>query len=406
MKDSLNNSLILTNQEYRNKYLPVLKQECKSLLKDILFVILFFAIIFLVFNLIPNKQKFIMKYKISKAFCKESFDNDEYTYDDFICAVNNNDSFTPESKELIISLMEKEITENKEYINYKKMLDRFSSCKVSYFKNAKNVKNGYKVISEKANVAGNYNVFFNEMSFFENNDINSENVTYVEDSAKLTNINETVYFHELNHMQTNYTISSVLNKLASKNPVLNMTMLTEAFNEIFSQEYIREYLDENLDIENNKSYSDYMPIAYAFAEILPEEAIRKYKFNDNECILISALLEIDNNIDEVYNLISAINSIDYLKYQKQINPDSTQLDTEIANNYKKIYNGFSYFYEKKNNKSMDNDKTIATYFHETPMINEMAEDILNVEKCSIIPKGYFSEYCKKNYPDVQIRHGD
>jgi hypothetical protein len=53
----------------------------------------------------------------------------------------------------------------------------------------------------------------------------------------------------------------------------------------------------------------YMAYIFALAEILPEEVLREYKFNENESILISGLLSIENNIEEAYKLIDSINSV-------------------------------------------------------------------------------------------------
>ena len=92
-----------------------------------------------------------------------------------------------------------------------------------------------------------------------------------------------------------------------------------------------------------------MIYAYILIEILPEDVIREYKFNDNQSILISGLLDIDNNIDEVYKLFYSINKV--------IENEGTDKD------FKNIHDGFSHFYEKRYNRKMSEDIEILLYLY-------------------------------------------
>ena len=80
--------------------------------------------------------------------------------------------------------------------------------------------------------------------------------------------------------------------------------------------------------------------------------------------------------------------------------------------YKKIHDGYQYFYEKKYNKKICDDLTMMLYFYGTPMqTREERNEIRSVlemqpydEITNIIPKGYFSKDYKKMHSNVQIEY--
>ena len=164
-----------------------------------------------------------------------------------------------------------------------------------------------------------------------------------------------------------------------------------------------EYCQENDYVQQYQGYEKEMVYVYGLAEILSDDILRKYKFNDNQSILISGLLEIDNNIEEVYKLISSINSV---------NINDNKNEEEKKENYRKIHDGYSYFYEKKYNKKMFDDFDMLLYFYGTPIQTDEERDYIRKylemedydEIIKVIPKGYVSEFYKKNYPNVQVEY--
>ena len=62
------------------------------------------------------------------------------------------------------------------------------------------------------------------------------------------------------------------------------------------------------------------------------------KFYEDENILIEALLEIDNNFDEVYKLLNSLNL------------------ENINNSNQDFYDSYNYFYERKYDKRIEEDE--------------------------------------------------
>ncbi len=135
-----------------------------------------------------------------------------------------------------------------------------------------------------------------------------------------------------------------------------------------------------------------MIYAYAFAELLPEDTLRKYKFYENNNILISALLEIDDNFDQVYKLLNS------LKIEN------------INQRQKEFHDSYEYFYEKKYGEKIYTNTNLMLYFYNTLVQNSEEKRIIeeylkeneidNVYR--IIPKGYFSKEYKKANPYITI----
>ena len=180
---------------------------------------------------------------------------------------------------------------------------------------------------------------------------------------------------------------------------------TETVNELFTREYIEIYSEKKLGLNKLKAYSEYMPFTYVLAEILDEKTLREYKFNDNQNIIINGLLEINNNFDKIFELITSINSIDYYVIYEN---DSNNED-EI---YKKIYESLSYFYEKKFNKNLQDDLVILSYLYNTNVIEKeyksLLENYLQLDKddkiIDVIPKGYVSNEYKTENNYVKIEY--
>lgn len=393
------------------------------ILKVEFIILLIFFTFGIIFNLIPEKTKFNIKYNIEK---KVNMGNEleNFNYNQVIKAVEQNNNLNYEEKKYISKILQKEIEENINYIDIKEVIKRLKNVKIIYSKKYKfnDKTNKYEIQNKDIyvmNIAGKYNSFFNELYLYERIDESNLSEKYKNTKFDFSKTDKKVYFHELNHLITKNTISTTMDtlarKLETKNirfkfieeisnsiQINNKNIFLETINELFSREYF-EYDLENTYTKNNEAYENEMMYAYILAEILPEDIIKRYKFEDNMSILISGLLEIDNNIDEVYKLISSLNSI------KIYENKSTELKKQ---NYKKIHDGFAYFYEKKYNKKMEDDINILLYSYNTPIqtkeernkIRSFLEMKPYDEIINIIPKGYVSKEYKEKHKNIQVEY--
>lgn len=301
-------------------------------------------IIFLLINIIPDKVKFIAKYNIEKQFAHTI--NNNQNIDDFQNALNNNKYLSENDREIINKFLKQEIEENYNYIDMKQCVQKIKSLKVIR-------KNEKYEIEKELNIAGSYSKLFNKIDIYTNDD--------------------EMYFHELNHLISKNNLGSSF----------KIDLLSEIVNEHFSQEYINS--------SNAKGYEQYMFYSYVLAELLPEDILRKYKFSDNEDVLITALLEIDSNIDEVYRLISSIT---------------------LDGNYKNFRDSYEYFYEKKYNRKIEDDISVMIYLYNSPVVTDQEREKVkrylelddNDEIKKIIPKGYFSNRYKSEHKNIVVEY--
>jgi hypothetical protein len=357
-----------TTESYEDKSRKVLNEPfyfIKWIFKAEFIILLICLGFIIIFNLIPDKTKFIIKYNIEKNFVFD-VENKECNYELIEEALITNNYIDKSEKDFISNALKNEIEENQNYINIDKIVKRLKKLQVSY-----NKKYSY--------IAGSYNSVFNKINIYEKSNTNIDE--YEDENFSFSTSNKEVYFHELNHLITNSI------------QVSNQNIFSETINEMFTREYFNSYMQKDT---NNTAYEDYMKYAYVLAEILPEDTIRKFKFSDNESVLVSGLLEIDNNIDEVYELISSI---------KLVNEDKEEI-------YKKIHNGYAYFYEKKYNKKMSEDLNMLLYFYDSPIQTTEEKNIVrnflemqeSDEIINIAPKGYVSEKYKESNKCVQVEY--
>ena len=374
--------------------------------------IIIIAIIFLIntiSNLITDKTKFIIKYNIEKAFCND-IKNKNNNFESIFIKLNENNHLSSEEKTFIKNNLSNEIKENIEYIDISKIEKRFRNLDISYHKKYiydDNI-NKYKlqnpdIYSRK--IGGNYNSFFNKINIYEQieNDIT---IDYQNEIFNFSTCNKSVFFHELNHLLTKNSLTTLTDTIitnlgdgkinnwrkntSTSTQIINKDIFLESINEIFTLEYL----------QNNEDYlyNENIIYAYVLVEILPENIIRKYKFYDNQSILISGLLQIDYNIDEVYKLFYSINKV--------CENNGTNID------YKNIHDGYAYFYEKKYNKKMSEDIEILLYLYGTNIqTNEertFIRNYLDMEKfdeiLKIVPKGYFSKDYMNNHNKIYVEY--
>ena len=340
----------------------------KWILKTETIIIVVTVIVMSIFYLIPNKIKLITKYKIQNLLVSnyQIYEKNK-KYRDIENSIDSNRFLEVEEKNFIKKFFEKEFEENKKYIDTKLVTDRLKNLKVVYSAEENLKKNNI-------NIVGSYNVLFNKINILDK-EVNN-----------FDSINKDVYFHEVNHLFTKYTLKNSLNFANN----LNKDILSETVNELFT----REYLDNYELITNNAGYEEYMYYIYALAELLEIDTLKQYKFYDNESILISGLLKIDNNFDKAYELINSINSVDL---------DNSEI-------YKKIHDSYSYFYKKKYNKEISENLDILIYFYNTKVLTDKEREILrnNLKldrydrEIKFIPKGYISENYKFNHNKIII----
>ena len=350
-----------------------------------------------------------MKYNIEKQLCND-IKNKDYNIEEIFMKLNENNNLSSEEKNFIKDNLTDEIEENIEYVNISTVAKRLKELDTSYYKKYlyNNNIDRYELQNPDMylrKIGGNYNSFFNKINIYEQieNDISNN---YQNEIFDFSTCNKRVFFHELNHLITKNTIitftDTIITNLKNRkinnsetditdsSQIVNKEIFLESINEIFTLEYL----------QNNEEYiyNENMLYAYVLIEILPEDIIRKYKFYDNQSILISGLLQIDNNIDEVYKLFYSINKV--------CENNGTEID------YKNIHDGYAYFYEKRYNKKMSEDIEILIYFYGTNIqTNEertFIRNYLNMEKfdeiLKIIPKGYFSKNYKNKHSEIYLEY--
>lgn len=379
------------------------------LLKVEIIIIAIFSLVNIFYNLIPDKTKFIIKYNIEKQLCN-TIKNKDSNLEEIFVNLNENNNLSIEEKNFIKDNLSIEIEENLQYIDISKVAKRLKNLDTSYYKKYlynSNI-NKYElqnpdIYSRK--IGGNYNSFFNKINIYEQIENNISN-NYKDEIFNFYNCNKSVYFHELNHLITKNTlitftdtiISNLKNRtldnseknIENSSQIVNKEIFLEPINEIFTLEYLQSHQEH--------IYDEKMIYTYVLIEILPEDVIRKYKFYDNQSILISGLLQIDNNLDEVYKLFYSINKV--------CENNGTKTD------YKNIHDGYAYFYEKKYNKKMSEDIEILLYLYGTDVQTfeerTFIRNYLNMNKfdeiLKIIPKGYFSKDYKNNHNSIYIEY--
>lgn len=348
--------------------------------------IIIFAIMFscgAILKVIPEKSKFSIKYNIQKVFISDKYDNDNNSIIYCLEALNKNRYLSENNKIFIEKYLIKEIEENKEFININKVAKRIETLRVNYNKkylineiNNEIILNNYK--EQNLDIAGKYNSFFNEINMYEQVDYYELENNYNELTYGFDEASKTAYFHELNHVLT----KGVSNSSATTININTENSFSELINELFAREYYNE--------EISSGYDNQMKHMYVLAEILPEDILRKYKFDNNEAILILGLLDIDNDLNKAFEFISIVKN---------------------NQEYRKIHDLYEYYYEKKSGKKLIDNMNILAYLYDSKILLEEERDAFEmfvgigniVDSIEIIPKGYFSKDYKKEYPNTLIK---
>ena len=338
----------INNQLNNDKKVPLKPFWCfKYLIKKEILIVLLICIIFILCNIFPKNLKLTIRYNINNVFYSNT-NNGINEFEKIENSINENKYLKNEEKNFITSKIKDEYTENFNYINSKNVSKNLKNLKISYD------------ISDEKRLGGEYNLFSDEIIFYNS----EENMDYY----------DKILFHELNHVFTNYNFNS------------KSKVLTEITNEMFTI----EYLDSNIPVDIG-AYEKYMPYIYLLSELIPTEKIKEYQYSNNENILISELLNIDNNIEKAYDLIDGINTIN------------------TKNSLNKTYDAYSYFYEKKYNSSVLNNMAILAYIYNTDIQNNLVkktfeEFIGSNNIIKITPKGYISQKYKSEKSKIIVEY--
>ena len=312
-------------------------------------------LVLLIIKCIPDKTKFIIKYNIEKNFSYSSLNQDIKDIAKIDEALEKNKNLSDEEKQIITDNLKTEILENIEYVDINRCFKKIKNLKIVYPDQNSNFKSAENIL----NPAGSYSNFLNKITIYEKD-------------------NE-VYMHELNHLISENEISSFF----------SIDLLSEIINEHFAREYT--------DASEIEGYDAYMFYSFALAKLLPEEDIKKYKFTEKQSILISSLLEIDNNIDNAYEFLSSIN------FEKGF-------DKNFNKNFEKFHDLYNYYYKKKYNMEIKDDIELLLCFYNSPIQTKEERQIVkdyfkledNDKIINIIPKGFFSEKYKEEHPKAII----
>ena len=290
MSNSRINNLDEKNQNANKKPFGFLNWIFKT---EILIILIILALKIII-GLIPIHTINTVKYSIRPKH--ELVDFKDYSYESISSAINSNTFLSDNEKAFCIESLKEEFDDNYMYIDLGLAEKRLSNFKIEY------------IYTKDDTISGKYNSASNTIYIYSSNpNINFELA------------NKHTLFHELNHLISNDDIKGSIDSTPD--------ILLETINEVFA----RKYFEENL---YDKSYEPYMTYAYGLCELLPESSIKEYKYSGDENVLITALIEIDPDIDKAYLLIDSINSL-------WNSPSSKTIMT--------INDTYNYFYEKKLN---------------------------------------------------------
>ncbi len=424
----------------------------------------------LTYNL-PQETKANIDYKIGTTFRKDLTQEDKsFTFEDVKAAIDSNDNIPEEDKKFIKGMLEAEFEENKEYMDIPMIIRKIKTLKLEYDRYyTYNEKTGeYEITHGKdvrSSTSAYYNSLNNKITFLESYYGKSKIEDKKDEDFGFNEVDKSTYYHELNHMFTFEFLDSSLSHLAEGmefievndyirtntgifeaisddiQKICNTSIFRETINEIFSQEYVDKYYKLYPNQKRGIGYRENLPYMYCLAEILPAEVLREYKFNDNDSIITEALLKISDNKSEVYRFITSLKSIglysdlvlraetnnnideffenrgsflEDLMHPKEDSEEVKQAKLEEKENYKRIHDGFAYFYKAKYGKEMSDDMNMLLYLYNTPVLTDKERQkvvrFLHLATedfpIKVDAKGYFSKDYIENHPYVEVTFTD
>ena len=424
----------------------------------------------LTYNL-PQDTKANIDYKLGTIFGRDlTQENKSFTFEDIKIAIDSNNNLPEEDKKFIKGMLESEFEENKEYMDIPMIIRKIKTLRLQYDRYyTYNKKTGeYEITHGKdvrSSTSAYYNSLNNKITFLEPYYGESEIADKKDKEFGFNEVDKSTYYHELNHMLTVETLDSVLSDLVGgisflevndyirtnsgifeaisddMQGIYNTNIFGESINEIFAQEYVDKYYQLYPNQKRSIGYKINLPYMYCLAEILPTEALREYKFNDNDSIITEALLKISDNKSEAYRFITSLKSIglysdlvlraetnnnidEYFEnggsffvgliHPQEDSEEVKQAKLEEKENYKRIHDGFAYFYKAKYGKEMADDMNMLLYLYNTPVLTDKERQkvakFLNLYKgkqeIEVEAKGYFSNDYVETHPYITVTFRD
>lgn len=419
----------------------------------------------LIYNL-PQDVKSNLDYELGKTFRTDLTKKDKsYTFEDLKSAIDSNANISEEEKLFIKEVFEAEFEENKEYMDIATIIRRLKTLKIQYEKYyTYNEKTGEYELTHgndmSRNAYASYDVLKNKITCFEHKYSESKIEEKKDEPFGFNEVSKSSYYHELNHLFTKVGLDSALSGCSEILRFLefedyirtnsgifenvsddmqrncNTSIFRETINEIFNQEYVDKYYQRIQHERRDRGYRDDLAYMYCLAEILSLDALKEYKFNDNDSIITEELLNISDNKTEAYKFMTSLKSLklyNNLVWRAATNnnvdefmesgisliraektEEVKQVKQEQTENYKRIHDGFAYFYKAKYNKDMSNDMNILIYLYNTSVLtDEEKKKVTNFLNLSETPlsirfeaKGYFAKDYIEAHPYVTVTYLD
>lgn len=419
----------------------------------------------LIYNL-PQDVKSNLDYELGKTFRTDLTKKDKsYTFEDLKSAIDSNANISEEEKLFIKEVFEAEFEENKEYMDIATIIRRLKTLKIQYEKYyTYNEKTGEYELTHGndrfRNAYASYDVLKNKITCFEHKYSESKIEEKKDEPFGFNEVSKSSYYHELNHLFTKEGLDSALSECSEILGFLeledyirtnsgifenvsddmqrncNTSIFRETINEIFNQEYVDKYYQRTQHERRDRGYRGDLAYMYCLAEILSLDALKEYKFNDNDSIITEELLNISDNKTEAYKFMTSLKSLklyNNLVWRAATNnnvdefmesgislrraektEEVKQVKQEQTENYKRIHDGFAYFYKAKYNKDMSNDMNILIYLYNTSVLtDEEKKKVTNFLNLSETPlsirfeaKGYFAKDYIEAHPYVTVTYLD
>lgn len=393
----LNN--IFNHQDYKlyqNKN-NINNQKFKIVLKTSFGLITVFVLSGLVLSYLPNMPQSEVSFKIDYAIDNIYKDanylekNNNYSFDDLKESIDNNDNLTEDEKMFLYNLKD-EIDENINYIDIEQVKKNLNELKINYnVKSEEDSKFEENLIS--SNIQGSYTIIGRDRNII---DLYDNSFSY---KADFSLSDKATLIHELNHLLCkrpeilyDKSFSGDIKGCIIKNTNIYNNVLAEMVNEMFAREYSTYCGNINFS-----GYDELMPVMYALAEIIDEDTLRRYKFDNDDYYINNYFKSLGIDDKYIYTLYKDLNLI----------KSNTLEPTEKKYVYQEVYNIISLMYQKKYDDNMESDMVMLAYFYNTPYsnkgINSLLEHELNIDSIiKIAPKGYFSKKYKSLHPDVEV----
>ena len=269
-------------------------------------------------------------------------------------AVNSNNNISDKDKEIIMDIYP-EIVENKEYLK-RDIFDKIETLEIEHSdeiavilyktsgtdkteppleipKDRQGKSNQNEIPkSMRTSTMARYNPIKNKIN---------ARMYEIKESEEYSDTEKHNLYHELNHL------------LSSQEGLLSADIeLMEMFNEMFTRDYHYESFCRN----DTPGYVNTVGFAYVLNELLPEDVVRKYKYNPNTKYIRDALYQIDDTKEGKENVN------EFLVKLQLLHGGHFETIKEIEQLFKDLYKSLDKMYEKKYNKSIEENEGLYMQF--------------------------------------------